>query len=156
LTEAEGLAKIPSVPIILIILFMGGVAACFIFFTHAADKSRIQEEVEKMGATVLDISWRPFGGFPSKENERYYNVTFQEPGRTPRTSICKTSFWTGVFWDSETPGPQFQHKQPYSPGPTHAPAPMSYITASCPNCKKAVQPSWQFCPHCGYCLTQEK
>jgi hypothetical protein len=68
------------------------------------DRARIREDIATRGGTVGDITWKPFGrGWFGEKSDRIYEVIWRDAEGQPHVSNCKTSMWSGVYWNEGQP-----------------------------------------------------
>ena len=68
------------------------------------DRTRIERYVAARGGRNARIRWSPFGtGWFGNKNSRIYEVSYVDAAGRHRSSTCKTSAWTGVYWTEDVP-----------------------------------------------------
>jgi len=106
------------------------------FAMHFVDKGRIKDEVETKLGRVVSITWNPFGrGWFFEKGERHYDVTYIDRSGENKTTSCKTSLFTGVYWAE---GPR-----------AIDPPPRIMSRHLCSKCGYSIQIEWRACPNCG-------
>src|SRR5262245_53306239 len=75
-------------------------------FADRLDRRRIEADVAARDGVVLDITWKPFGrGWFGEKSDRVYLVEWTDRTHVTRTSWCKTSLFTGVYWTDDAGKP---------------------------------------------------
>jgi len=112
-----------------------GAAVALRIIMHFVDKERIKDEVGARGGRVISIRWKPFArGWFFEKNERHYELTYRNRAGAVITTTCKTSFFSGVYWE-----PQILQEPP----------PRIIARHHCSKCGYAINTEWRACPNCG-------
>lgn len=66
------------------------------------DRRRIARFFETRGVSVRQIQWSPFSsGWLGNWHDRFYSVEYEAGNGDPRTTVCRTSWRTGVVVTDE-------------------------------------------------------
>lgn len=83
----------------LVILLVVACVICLRVALHFIDRERIFRAACRKGWRDIEVKWAPFArGFFFEKGERHYRVTYRDSHGGRRTSICKTSLLTGIYW----------------------------------------------------------
>ena len=86
-----------------LLLFAFLAAIAFRIAMHFVDKNRIEDEVETKLGRMVSITWNPFGrGWFFERGERHYDVTYVDRSGATISTACKTSFFTGDYFELAT------------------------------------------------------
>jgi hypothetical protein len=120
------LASVLVLVLIIAALFGGRILA------GSLDHDRIRQYIRKAGGKVVDVNRQPFGPGWFGSHERIYEVKYETVDGKIHTATCKTSMFSGIYWNVHAPG-----------------LPESSEPITCLACGARIPSRHTHCPKCG-------
>jgi hypothetical protein len=88
--------------VFLIFIGFAFVALIIRLIAGSVDHDRVEEYISERGGRVIEKNWSPFGkGWFGSENERIYEVKYEDKDGNIHKATCKTSLFSGVYFTQD-------------------------------------------------------
>lgn len=88
--------------VFLIIIGMVFVVVIIRLVAGGIDHDRVERYISELGGKVINKKWNPFGkGWLGSQNERIYEVRYEDKDGNIHKAICKTSMLAGVYFTQD-------------------------------------------------------
>lgn len=96
-----------------VFLVLGGIALLGRWIADRMDRQRILANLAERGDKPIRIRWNPFGpGWFGEKGERIYEVEYINHHGRRVIANCKTSLFSGIYWQPANEEPAAAAKEP--------------------------------------------